>query len=330
MADWTAEELPPGDGQLLHTAAAGHGSVWAFGIEVGRRPFGTLAFRRTPDGWRRVDVPEIGRANRAVVSSPDEVWVVGDGVSLHGVGDEWREVPTAELPDKPAQLFGLMAFGSDLWTAGFAPADGSSRGTVQRWDGTEWTDQSLPAVAAQYWSLAGLGGVAADDLWAVGAEHGEDGPAVAVHRVGDVWLRVPVPLPGQGSGKLDDVLAVASDDVWASGYWKRVDDRARLPYLVHWDGATWSVTDVPAGAAQVRQVVATSTGLYCVGYTNGEPYVLRWDGTAWTRVPGPPVPAGIEHCGLHGAATLPDGRLLVVGAANPGPSDVGPYLAVLD
>jgi hypothetical protein len=329
MADWTLEELPPGDKWILHTAAAGHGSAWAFGIDARTHEFGTLVFRRTTDGWRRVEVPVIGRANRAVVLSPDEVWIVGDGVSLHGLGDEWRVVPTAELPDRSAQFFGLVAFGSELWTAGFAPGgDGSTgTGTVQRWDGTEWTAQPLPAIPGS-WSLAGLGGVAADDLWTVGGEHGENGAAVALHRVDGEWQRVPVPLPGQGSGKLDDVLAVASDDVWASGHWQRIDARGqRLPLVVHWDGDAWSVTDVPAGAAQVAQLAATPSGLYCVGYTDAGPYVLRWDGAAWTRIPGPPVPAGVAHCGLHGAATLPDGRLLAVGAIG---RPTMPYLAVLN
>ncbi|HEX5404284.1 MAG TPA: hypothetical protein VFX16_18500 [Pseudonocardiaceae bacterium] len=329
---WTVEDIPTDGKQwLLHTAASGHGTTWAFGITAGQgRPFGTLVYRRVDDGWQRVDVPVIGRANRAVVLSPDEVWIVGDGTSMHGVGDVWREVPTAELKDSTGQLFGLVAFGSDLWTAGYAPHANheTGRGTVQRWDGTQWTDQELPGVAPM-WGLAGLGGVAADDLWAVGTVHGEHGPAVAVHHDGAGWHRTDVPLPGDGSGTLKDVWALTSDDVWASGYWQAADrPGVRLPLLVHWDGSAWSIGDVPADTGQIGQLVATDDGLYGVGYTGGSPYVLCWDGAVWRSHPAPPSPEGARHCTLHGAAVLPDGRLLVVGATNDSARSGQPYAAV--
>jgi hypothetical protein len=126
---------------------------------TGGRPFGTLVFRRDDQGWRRVDVPGIGRANRAVVVSESEVWVVGDGTSLHWSGGDWRVVPIAALPDRKAQLFGLVAFGgADVWTAGSAAGPRDARGVVERWDGTQWTDLSLPDVA-EHWGLAGVHGM---------------------------------------------------------------------------------------------------------------------------------------------------------------------------
>ncbi|HEY3750176.1 MAG TPA: hypothetical protein VGL80_13330 [Pseudonocardiaceae bacterium] len=319
---WVVEHVPADDqNSVLHTAAAGHGTAWAFGIGVHGDPLHTLVFRRDEPGWRRIDVPVIGRANRAITLGPDEVWIVGDGTSMHGVGDDWREVPT----DSETQFFGLVAFGSEMWSAGYAAGRGT--GAVQRWTGTEWTDQELPQVAPM-WSLSGLGGVAADDLWAVGAVHATDGPPVALHRDGAKWVSVPVPLPGNGDGRLNDVWALASDDVWASGYWRRAGERGRLPLLVRWDGTTWSTTEVPAGTAQVRQLITTEDGLCAIGSADDHTCVLRWDGAAWQPVPGPPTPAGAERCSLHGAAVLPDGRLLVVGASGITSSDSAPYAAV--
>lgn len=311
---WTTEKIPADTGQsFLHTATAGVDGPWAFGISVQRGEFGTLAFHRRSDGWSRVDVPQIGRANQAVVVSSSELWVVGDGTSLHHVDGEWHVVPAATVR-QPVQLFGLAAFGSDVWTAGYAPAEDqrAARGSVQRWDGAAWVDQVLPDVAAG-WSLAGLGGVAADDLWAVGAVFGES--AVALHRDGSVWERVA--LPDNENVKLVDVLALGSYDVWAAGY---RSGRGRKPVALHWDGSTWSSTPLPGEGGQVQALVAGADRLWCVGYAGSGPYVAEWDGAEWRSVPGP------EDAGfLHGAALTPDGRLLVVGAV-----DERPYAAVLD
>ncbi len=324
---WTTEVVPAAEpAAVLHTAAAGHGTTWALGITASDgRPFDTLAIRRDAAGWQSVEVPVIGRANRAVVCSPTEVWIVGDGTSLHGVGDDWRVVPTADGRD---QLFGLVAFGSTLWTAGsLNRADGTGAGAVQRWDGARWTEVPLPPLG-RLWSLAGLGGVAEDDLWAVGAIHTTTGLPVALHWDGDGWQPAPVPLPGNGSGTLKEVLALASDDVWASGYWRRGDVRDRFPLVVHWDGAAWSVTPVPDGPGQPHELTVVDGRPHVIGHADGTPYVLAWDGAAWQRVEGPSMPADAGHCFLHGATTLPDGRLLVVGAVHLSQGGVRPYAAV--
>lgn len=320
---WTVEEIPAvGRLSVLHTAAAGHGTAWAFGIAADPHPFGTLVFRRESGGWRPVEVPSIGRANRAVVCSPTELWVVGDGTSLHCVDGDWHEVPTA---DGDAQLFGLVAFGASLWTAGFRPGGDGGAGIVQRWDGTRWVAVALPPVGGS-WGLAGLGGVAEDDLWTVGARHGAGSP-VALHWDGAGWESVPVPLPHHESGWFDEVLALASDDVWAMGYRKYRDRPVRLPLVAHWDGVAWSVAGVPDGHGQLIEATVAGGRPVGVGYADSEPYVLACENGAWQRVPGPSV---AERCSLHGATTLPDGRLLVVGATNASPSEARPYVAVLD
>jgi hypothetical protein len=322
---WTVEDVPAGDRSVLHTAAAGHGTVWAFGIGVAEPAFSTLVFRRVDAGWRRVDVPSIGRANRAVVLSPDEVWVVGDGTSLHGVGDRWHEVPVA---DEKGQLFGLVAFGSTLWAAGFVPHEHGGSGTVQRWHGGRWVGQALPEVAPS-WGLAGLGGVAEDDLWAVGQVHGPDGPPLALHRTGTGWTVLRVPLPGPGSGELADVLAVASDDVWACGYWRPAGERGRFPLLAHWDGVAWSSVAAPDGSGQLQQIVHVAGRHHGVGHRTAGgrlgPLVVRQDDDGWRDVPGPVVGGG----SLHGAVPLPAGGWLVVGGVNDSPTEVRPYAAVL-
>lgn len=301
---WLAEQVPAQAPCFLHTAAAGHGTAWAFGIRPrGADRFETMVFGREADAWRRVDVPVIGRANRAVVVSPDELWVVGDGTSLHHVGGEWREFPLSSQ----VQLFGLVSFDGDEWAAGFAPDGVTGRGAVVRWDGSAWVHQRLPDVAP-LWGLRGLGGVAPDDLWAVGSVHADRGPAVALHWNGERWRSFPV--PGPGAAKLADVVALAPDDVWAAGYVRSDGGPARMPYAVHWDGVEWSVAEMPGDRGQVNELVVVKDRVYGVGYQPDGPYVAVWDGDAWHTVEGPSMDG---H--LFGGTVLPDGRLLVVGAS---------------
>lgn len=321
---WRPEPVAAKGKSFLHTAAAGHGTAWAFGISVGGHSglggsagFGTLVYRRVDDAWVPVDVPRIGRANRAVVLSPVELWVVGDGTSLHRVGDEWQQVPVARPEGHRAvQLFGLAAFGADVWTTGYAPDSGQStgRGSVQRWDGERWSERPLPDVSP-LWGLSGIGGVAADDLWAVGQDMTGDA-AVALHHDGSAWTRVP--LPKLRRATLSDVLAVASDDVLAVGYHRPSGSPVREPLALHWDGVEWSVTGLPAAHGQFCQLVRTADAVYGIGYGTGRldegPYVVAWDGVEWRAVPGPPTKGF-----LHGGAALPDGRLLVVGAVHETP-----------
>ena len=200
-------------------------------------------------------LPGIGRVNRAIAICDAEVWTVGDGESLHWDGTRWRHVPTAALHDNDsrAQLFGLAQFGSaDVWAAGYAPRrdHSGSRGTVQRWDGAVWTDLPVPDVATA-WSLAGIGGAAPDDLWAVG--RGQPGQSVALHWDGQHWQQMPVPVPDSGTAKLCDVAALASNDVWAAGYRTAPNGgvSTRRPLTaVHWDGSAWSPGDMPAAPGQ--------------------------------------------------------------------------------
>jgi hypothetical protein len=333
MADWVRERVPAvGRESMLHTAAASDQSAWAFGISAPEGvPFVTLVFRREEQGWRRVSAPGIGRVSRAVAVSDADVWAVGDGESLHWDGARWRHVPTADLHDAKAQLFGLAQFGAaEVWTVGYAPRrdHSGSRGTVQRWDGKAWTDQPLPSVA-RGWSLAGIGGASADDLWAVG--RGQPGGAVALHWDGQDWQQVPVPAPESETVKLCDVAALTSNDVWAAGYRTAPDDgvRTRQPFAVHWDGSAWSPSVLPAGSGQVWQLVKDGVSIWGIGYApDSTPIVARMSGSGWKFLPGPAPPPGARHGSLYGGAILPDGGLLVVGATYASTDSTQPFAAI--
>jgi hypothetical protein len=66
--------------------------------------------------------------------------------------------------------------------------------------------------------LFGASADATDDAWAVGF-HGSDNIGTsAMHWDGTTWKSVATPNVGEGTNKLNAVLALAPNDVWAVGF----------------------------------------------------------------------------------------------------------------
>ncbi len=295
--------------------------------------FATLIFRRGGQGWEQVQAPQVGRVNRVLAVSDADVWGVGDGWSLRWDGSGWRRIPAAVIQGSEPQFFGLAQFGADdVWAAGYAPLRQcrQARGTVQRWDGTAWTDLSVPDVAAA-WSLSGIAGASPADLWAVGRIHEAQGEGLALHWDGQGWERVPVPGAAGRLVHLADVAVLDSGDVWAAGYSQISGDiRSRQLFTAHWDGRVWSPAAVAGNSGQLTQLTADGGQLWGVGYAPpGIPLAARLEGGAWQLLAGPTGPPGAAHTSLHGATVLADGSLLAVGASSvpDGPSQ--PLAAVL-
>jgi hypothetical protein len=292
----------------------------------------TLIFRHRGQGWEEVEAPQPGRVNRVLAVSGGDAWAVGDGRSLYWDGSRWQAVPTAVIPGSRPQFFGLAQFGADdVWTAGFAPARDyrQARGTVQRWEGTGWTDLPMPDVA-EFWSLSGIAGTSPQDLWVVGHVAGLRDAPLALHWDGREWQRVPVPGVEGRSVHLRDVAVLDGGDAWAAGYTSSGGIRTRQPYTVHWDGRTWTCGGIPQGLGQISQLASDGTHLWGVGYTpSGASYVAALKGTSWREIPGPPGPPEAARTVLHGGAVLPDGRLLAVGASSMPDDSHRPLAAVL-
>lgn len=100
------------------------------------------------------------------------------------------------------------------------------------WNGTSWT--RTPSGTMQ--QLLGVGGSAANAVWAVGGTNfGTDGTAgVIVRWDGTSWSLVWDSSTAQTGriGRLWDVWSSGPDDAWAVGDGGLV---------VHWDGAVWSL-----------------------------------------------------------------------------------------
>jgi hypothetical protein len=177
--------------------------------------------------------------------------------------------------------------------------------------------------------LYAVAAISESDAWAVGRYKREDkGPdlSLAVHWNGRQWQRVEIP----GAGALENVVAVAADDVWVVG---TASTPGRGGFAAHWDGRKWTerpgpVPDgLPAGRSVLLRDIAvrSATDAWAVGCTAPEgsgqeaPLIQHWDGRQWRLVPVPDQLSGATGC-LRSVAAIAGNDVWAVGA---GPGQQG-------
>lgn len=203
----------------------------------------------------------------------------------------WELVPSANIPETSVTLSGVVALSpSEAWAVGSAgdPLEPSDV-VIQQWDGLEWTNFETPSPGSFINELRAVDASGPNDIWAVGRTSTGFGESPLVLRYdGTEWLEIE--LPDEVDGSLNDVAAIAANDVWAVG---SVGDPAaslERAVVLHWDGQFWAEVDVQkaigGGKALLRDIDAVSdTDLWSVGYQHNQPLILRYDGQEWTKSP---------------------------------------------
>ncbi len=170
-------------------------------------------------------------------------------------------------------------------------ASSTQIGLALRWNGTSWTNESLPAGTT---SLAGVS-CSAGSCMAVGVR---DSTMAAESWNGRVWTVRPVAAPSgaaDGSQLLAVSCAAASACVAVGDYSNARGDMLNLAEL--WNGASWKVTNVPdpsrdSGGSELTGVSCNSTkDCTAVGTSSASTaqFTLAeaWNGKAWTIRPTP-------------------------------------------
>ena len=239
-------------------------------------------------GMRRRMLLFVGIAGAVVVVVAAVVTITGGKGSCV---PSWHVVAHEGVPP----LSAVVAFSpTDVWAVEGAEG-GISRPPVAKpvivhWDGRTLRTKTFPWQDAVF---RGIAGASRRDVWAVGV----DGSVpLAVHWDGRRWQRAQLPSTNRAKyGGLDDVAAVAADDVWAVGS-GGVGER---PLVMHWNGKRWQTLDMhavaPHGSELYAIEAASAHEVWAVGAQNLDAssengfwdLVLRWDGRRWREVPSP-------------------------------------------
>jgi hypothetical protein len=207
--------------------------------------------------------------------SSNDVWAVGyyHTASLfplieHWDGTQWTIVPGPTVGPTNAVLHDVKAISSnDVWAIGFASLGSSANSQAPiafHWNGTQWTNVSVPAVGPNLNTFTGISALSSTDIWAVGWYYDSNGIGnpLTMHWDGMQWGNVPN--PGTAGDALYSVAAIAPNDVWAVG------ESGTHALVMHWDGSTWSIVSAPDSPASSQTLLwsvaaVSNTDVWLVG-----------------------------------------------------------------
>jgi len=175
--------------------------------------------------------------------------------------------------------------------------------------------------------LAGTACPAAGDCWAVGEQLSatDYSSPLAEHWDGRGWAIAPTPKPFAAlNASFAAVACTSAADCWATGLVSTLGGGS-APLVEHWDGARWSLEDVPLPAGEqyggLRGVTClASSGCWAAGWWGGaagmQALLERWDGTAWTLAAPAAASAGASPA-LNDVACASASRCWAVGTYAP-------------
>jgi hypothetical protein len=310
-------------GYLTGVAGTSPTDGWAVGTYFGPEPPIIIHW----DGTSWTQFPQTREdyvLNGVDAISASDAWAVGyygsiRPLALHWNGTSWDRIPTP-VPGYDHYVYDVEAISSDdVWLAGGYVGQEGLQGLTMHWDGSTW--KVVPTERARYGAtFHGLTAAGPDDVWAVGyqgtPQFGNYKPIIQ-HWDGTRWSIVPAAHPPTGEdNQFYEVDAVASDDVWAVGFYSSPE--LAQPLIEHWDGTRWSLAHVSqlADGNDLFGVAAISPDdVWAVGKTfqiASRPLALHWDGRAWTQVQ---VPAPSGNAALEALAAPSPRDVWAVGSA---------------
>jgi len=307
---WLAVSIPnPANSgsTLAGISAVNTNDVWAAGYSTGNMNTSPLIEHWNGISWSIVPNPPIGTfgggLNAIAANTDTDIWAVGWAVSsgatdtqplaLHWDGAQWSRVRTPTFVGSGGALTSVTVLSAnDAWAVGDA-FNYYLPDIMLHWDGRQWSSVTFPAGA----SLAGVSGIAPDDVWAVGYN-------TVIHWDGTHWRTVIVPEPPNGwcdshlGWSLNSVSERAPNDVWSAGYCYSREAGLIYPLVLHWDGALWTYYPIHLDSAldvELTAIDAVASGdAWAVVFRNdGSPnfvnqsVAVHWDGTQWTQADTP-------------------------------------------
>ena len=196
------------------------------------------------------------------------------------------------------------------------------RTLAEHFDGRRWVTVTIPSPGPGAAYLRAIAAWSASDIWAAGYQTTRSGTQVTLieHYDGTTWAIVASPNPVGIASYNSSLVALASNNVWAAGYYVNNSGVYRT-MVEHWDGATWTIVASPnagEGDSALNEIAGTQPNdLWAVGYGEimifgpSATLVLHFDGTSWNVVPSP-KPGGLTSS-LSSVAALTDGKIWAAG-----------------
>jgi hypothetical protein len=190
--------------------------------------------------------------------------------------------------------------------------------------GLAWRVVNSPNPSNSNNPVGDVAAVSSNDVWMVGVYDDSNliGRVLIMHWDGSQWSLMEGPNPGTTTSNLAGLDTLASNDVWAVGYYRSGPGSSTL--VEHWDGTQWSVVPSPdpnPGEGNVLRAVAATApnDVWAVGdfiVNNGgigtyRTLIEHWDGTQWSVVPSPNV--GSHHNSLWDVAAVSSNDVWAVG-----------------
>lgn len=339
---WTAVAAPPSgqNGLLTGVTSTSDTDAWAVGESnaaangVGAK---VVVDHWNGTAWSQVSTPATGYNTNSLAavsaSGATDAWAVGRSqpsrytfypLALHWNGSAWSVAPSFT-----SALAGQIGVGvadisaTDAYAVGGHLGSASS-GRVAHWNGTTWTNVTVPQpdndnLASDLYAVSADG---PNDVWIVGTYELEISASdladetYSLHWNGTAWSIVSMPLePGTNPNfryVLSAVQANSPTDVWAVGDSVNEAVTGSAQTLVeHWNGTQWSIVPSPSpGSGATLTGVTTSNAsndVWAVGTDTvagqAQTLTLNWNGTTWTTVASSNATTGASV--LLSAATTP-------------------------
>jgi hypothetical protein len=194
--------------------------------------------------------------------------------------------------------------GTDAWAVGYhsgaAFTNVGAKALIDNWNGTAWSQVTVPATPGNTALLLAVSASSASDAWAVGRTqvNKSDFEGLALHWNGTAWSvssGFPGALSDIGGASAVGVADISPSDAYAIG-----DSSATASgSLAQWNGSAWSpvTLPLPANANSNTTLNAISADgpddVWIVGTfldsanEDFETYSLHFNGTTWSVVPMP-------------------------------------------
>ena len=260
---WSIVPAPDGGtyNSLYSVAGSASNDVWAVGSYLLNGDENILAMHWDGTAWS-LNAPTPGGLNEAFYGVArgvsNDFWAVGryaGGAGTHTLAYRfangfWSSLAPANHDVGEDVLSAVtVAPNGNVWAVGYHyyPPTNVTYTLIERWDGSTWQIVPSPSTGTVSNKLTSISAASSNDIWAVGFENSADfvRRSLIMHWNGVDWALVPSPNAGTYSNYLQGVAAVASNDVWAVGYYIPTIGSSAQTLIQQWNGTNWSIVTSP-------------------------------------------------------------------------------------